>query len=75
MKNFIGIEIRSVLIENEEYKSFYVDKESILSAYPDTDFSDVDNIFFHACEYLENYGKDVVSCETSKINTIYQSAQ
>lgn len=71
MKNFTGIEVRNVQIGDDEYKSFYVDKETILFAYPEADLSDEDKIFFHACEYLENHGKDVVSCDIAKINEIY----
>lgn len=71
MKNFTGIEVRNVQIGDDEYKSFYVDKETILFYYPDADLSDGDKIFFLACEYLENHGKDVVSCDIAKINEIY----
>jgi len=73
MEKFVGIELRNVLFEGEEYKSIYVDKESIQLYYPETDFSDENQVFFQACEYLENHGKDVVSCEHAKINEIYLS--
>lgn len=71
MKKIIGIEIRSVEMDEDEYKTIYVDRDCILFAYPDVDLSDVDSFFSHACDYLESYGKGVVSCNTAKINEVY----
>lgn len=73
MKNFNGIEVRNIEIENDEYKSFYVDKNTILFYYPNADLSTESSILFHACEYLENHEKYVVSCENAKINEMYYS--
>jgi hypothetical protein len=73
MKNFVGIEIRNVQVGPDDYTSIYVDKEAIEFSYPDTDFTDENKVFFQACEYLETYGKNVVSCEHAKVNEIYCS--
>lgn len=73
MKQICGIEIRNIQMEDDQYASLYVDKDCIVWAYPDTDFTDVDNTFWNACQYLEHHGKGVVSCDVAKINEVYYS--
>lgn len=68
---FVGIELRNVEFEDDEFGSRYVDKDDILFAKPDADLSSETKIYNEACEYLENYGKDVVSCDQAKINEVY----
>jgi hypothetical protein len=71
VKKIIGIEIRSVEMDEGEHKTIYVDRDCILFSYPDANLADDNSFFAHACEYLESYGKGVVSCDTAKINEVY----
>ena len=45
MKKIIGIEIRSVEMDEGEHKTIYVDRDCILFSYPDANLAD-DNSFF-----------------------------
>jgi len=68
MKHFVGIEIRNIQMDDDEYVTRYVSKETIIWAYPDTDFTNDNDIFNKACECLEHYEKGVVSCDVAKPN-------
>ncbi len=72
-RSILGIELRNVEFENEHFGLMYVDKDDILFYYPNADLSNDSKFFNFACDYLENYGKNVVSCDQAKINEVYLS--
>lgn len=69
----VGLELRNVEFEGGEYRTQYVDRDSLEFFYPKADLTTERGFFDAVCLYLEDHDDGVVSCGEAKINEFYMA--